>query len=186
MVLALRMWRHYLLRNVVHIYTDHNSLKCIFTQPYLNMRQSRWLELIKYYELEVHYHPGKMNVVEDALSLKAHYNSLPIVHLTREESGTCVFPDMSLHNITLTPLPREEIIAMQKNDEGMAHLRRRLLDGDLKVNCFCEDAERTLWSKDRLIVPNKEALKKKILNEAHKSKYSIHVGSTKMYHDLRK
>jgi hypothetical protein len=67
----------------------------------------------------------------------------------------------------------------------MAHLRRRLLEGDLKVNCFHEDVEGTLWLKDRLVVPKREALKKKILDEAHISRYSIHLGSTKMYHDLR-
>jgi hypothetical protein len=55
--MALTTWRHYLYRNVVHIYMKHKSLKYIFTQPDLNMRQRRWLELIKDYELEVHYHP---------------------------------------------------------------------------------------------------------------------------------
>jgi hypothetical protein len=80
---------------------------------------------------------------------------------------------------------RDEIIAAQKNDEGMAHLRRRLSEGDLKVNCFHEDAERTLWFKDKLVVPKKAALKKKTLDRAHMSRYSIHPGSTKMYHDLR-
>jgi hypothetical protein len=65
---ALKIWRHYLLGNLCHIYTDHKSLKYIFTQADLNMRQRRWLELIKDYELEVHYHPGKANVVTDALS----------------------------------------------------------------------------------------------------------------------
>jgi hypothetical protein len=54
-----------------------------------------------------------------------------------------------------------------------------------KVACFREDAEGTLWFKDRLVVPRKEALKKKILDEAHTSRYTIHLGSTKMYHDLR-
>jgi hypothetical protein len=73
-VMALRTWRHYLLGNVVHICTDHKSLKYIFTQPDLNMRQRRWLELIKDYELEVHYHPGKANIIADALSHKAHCN----------------------------------------------------------------------------------------------------------------
>jgi hypothetical protein len=87
-VMALRTWRHYLLGNVVQIYIDHKSLKYIFTQPDLNMRQRRWLELIKDYELEVHYHPGKANVVVDALSRKAHCNYLPAVHLTGEESST--------------------------------------------------------------------------------------------------
>jgi hypothetical protein len=59
---ALKIWRHYLLGNICHIYTDHKSLKYIFTQSELNMRQRRWLELIKDYELEIHYHPGKANV----------------------------------------------------------------------------------------------------------------------------
>jgi hypothetical protein len=73
---ALKAWRHYLLGNVCNIYTDHKSLKYIFTQPELNMRQRRWLELIKDYNLQVHYHPRKANVVADALSRKSHYHSL--------------------------------------------------------------------------------------------------------------
>jgi hypothetical protein len=79
--------------------------------------------LIKDYELEVHYHPGKANVVADVLSRKAHYNYLPVVRLTREESSTRVLPDLSLFNITLTPTLRDEIIAAQKNDEGMGHIK---------------------------------------------------------------
>jgi hypothetical protein len=58
-------------------------------------------------------------------------------------------------------------------------------EGDPKVACFREDAEGTLWFKERLVVPKKKALKKKILDEAHTLRYSIHPGSTKMYHDLR-
>jgi hypothetical protein len=73
---ALKIWRHYLLGNVCHIYKDHKSLKYIFTQSELNMRQRRWLELIKDYELEIHYHPGKANVVADALSHKAFCHCL--------------------------------------------------------------------------------------------------------------
>jgi hypothetical protein len=68
---ALKIWRHYLMGPHCNIYTDHNSLKYIFTQADLNMRQRRWLELIKDYDLEVHYHPGKANIVADALSCKA-------------------------------------------------------------------------------------------------------------------
>jgi hypothetical protein len=75
------------------------------------MWQRRWLELIKDYELEVHYHPGKANVVADALSHKAHYNYLSAIRLTGEESSTRVLPDLSLYNITLTPVLRGEIIA---------------------------------------------------------------------------
>jgi hypothetical protein len=73
---------------VVHIYTDHKSLKYIFTQLDLNMRQRRWLELVKDYELEVHNHPGKVNVVADALSHKAHCNYLPTVLSAGPESRT--------------------------------------------------------------------------------------------------
>jgi hypothetical protein len=83
------------------------------------MRQRRWLELIKDYELEVHYHLGKANIVTDVLSRKAHCNYLPVMPLTREGSSIRVLPDLSLYNITLTPILRDEIIAAQKNDEGM-------------------------------------------------------------------
>ena len=73
---ALKIWRHYLLGNKCHIYTDHKSLKYIFTQTDLNLRQRRWLELIKDYDLEVHYHPGKANDVADALRRKKYANEL--------------------------------------------------------------------------------------------------------------
>jgi hypothetical protein len=71
---TLKIWRHYLMGNKCDIYTDHKSLKYIFTQSELNLRQRRWLELIKDYDLNIHYHPGKANVVTDALSRK-HYLS---------------------------------------------------------------------------------------------------------------
>jgi hypothetical protein len=71
---ALKMWRHYLMGTHYNISTDHKSLKYIFTQADLNMRQRRWLELIKDYDKEVHYHPGKANVVADALSQKSQCN----------------------------------------------------------------------------------------------------------------
>ena len=65
---ALKEWRHFLLGNRCEIYTDHKSLKYIFTQPELNLRQRRWLELVKDYDVGIHYHPRKANVVADALS----------------------------------------------------------------------------------------------------------------------
>jgi ribonuclease HI len=67
---ALKIWRHYLFGQRCDIYTDHKSLKYIFTQSELNMRQRRWLELVKDYD----YHPGKANVVADALSRKSYVN----------------------------------------------------------------------------------------------------------------
>jgi hypothetical protein len=67
-VQALKIWRHYLMRKRCELYMDHKSLKYIFTQANLNLRQRRWLELIKNYDLGINYHPGKANVVTGALS----------------------------------------------------------------------------------------------------------------------
>ena len=69
-IFALKIWRHYLLGDQVLIYTDHKSLKYIFTQRDLNMRQRRWLELMADYDIDLQYHPGKVNTVPDALSRK--------------------------------------------------------------------------------------------------------------------
>jgi hypothetical protein len=80
---------------------------------------------------------------------------------------------------------RGEIIAVQSSDEGVTHMKRRLTEGDPKVNCFRMDEEGTLWFKDHLVVPKNHELRKKIFDEAHTSKYSIHLGNTKMYHDLK-
>jgi hypothetical protein len=92
----------------------------------------------------------------DALCRKAHCNYLPAVHSTGEESSTQVLPDLSLFNITLMPTWRSEIIAAQKNDEGMGHIKRTLQEGNPKVACFREDVKGTLLyrikrnlSKDR-------------------------------------
>jgi hypothetical protein len=87
-----------------------------------------------------------------------------------------VLPNLSLVNITLAPTLSTEIIAAQKDDKGMGHIKRRMREGDPKVACFREDVEGTLWFKERLVVPRREA---------HTSRYSIYPGSTKMYHDLR-
>jgi hypothetical protein len=77
---ALKIWRHYMIGNKCQIFTDHKSLKYIFTQKDLNLRQRRWLELIKDYDLDIQYHPGKANVAADALSWKGQTNML-IGHL---------------------------------------------------------------------------------------------------------
>jgi hypothetical protein len=115
-VYALKVWRHYLLGNLIHIYTDHKSLKYLFTQPDLNMRQRRWLELIKDYELEIHYHLGKANVVADTLSRKHHCNHLMIQPITSccdlEEMDLHVIPHGALTNIALIPTIKEEVVAV--------------------------------------------------------------------------
>ncbi|WMV55094.1 hypothetical protein MTR67_048479 [Solanum verrucosum] len=81
-VFALKIWRHYLYEEKCEIYTDHKSLQYIFQQKYLNLRQRRWVELLKDYECAILYHPGKANVVTDALSQKS-MGSLAHLTLTR-------------------------------------------------------------------------------------------------------
>jgi ribonuclease HI len=81
---ALKIWRHYIICKRCEVYSDHKSLKYIFTQPYLNLRQRRWLELIKDYDLGINYHPGKANVVADALSRRSHLNILATRELLPE------------------------------------------------------------------------------------------------------
>jgi hypothetical protein len=67
---ALKIWRHYLIYHRCEIYSDHKSLKYIFTRTDLNLRQHRWLELTKDYDVGINYHPGKANIIADALSRK--------------------------------------------------------------------------------------------------------------------
>jgi hypothetical protein len=81
---ALKIWRHYIIGRRCEVYSDHKSLKYIFTQPDLNLRQQRWLELIKDYDLEINYHPGKANVIVDALSRRSHVNMLATRELLPE------------------------------------------------------------------------------------------------------
>ena len=75
-VMALKMWRHHLYGAKFELFTDHKSLKYVFTQRDLNLRQRRWVEYMKDYDFELAYHPGKANVVADALSRRSHVASL--------------------------------------------------------------------------------------------------------------
>ena len=175
MVHALKIWRHYLLGNPVHIYSDYKSIKYIFTQSELNLRQRRWLELIKDYDLEIHYHPGKANVVADALSrmAKCNYTSATPMHATlcqeMEKLNLAIVAEGTLTNITLTPTLRDQIVSAQKNDVGMDKIRQLLGESDPQVQCFHQDSEGILWFKDQMVVPKDFELRKQILDEAHLS-----------------
>jgi hypothetical protein len=81
---ALKIWRHYIMGTKCQVYTNHKSLKYIFTQKDLNLRQRRWLEVIKDYDLEIHYHPSKADLVADALSRKEHVHVAIVAQLPDE------------------------------------------------------------------------------------------------------
>jgi hypothetical protein len=167
---ALKIWRHYLFGQRCDIYTDHKSLKYIFTQNELNMRQRRWLELVKDYNLEIHYHPGKANIVADALSRKSYVNMAVAFHTL----GT---------SFEAEPTLEAEIRQHQKEDKKLQDIRELLKIG--KAPHFRGDDQGTLWYKGPICVPDVANLRKLILSEAHDTAYSIHPGSTKMYYDLK-
>jgi hypothetical protein len=144
---ALKMWRHYLMGTHCNIYTDHKSLKYIFTQAYLNIRQTRWLELIKHYDLEVHYHLGKANVVADALSRKSQYNYMlmdsRINTMCDELSKTRieVIPSGTLPYISVEPTLLDQIIMAQLGDKGVQIIKDNLNQKVEKYKCFHQDSK---------------------------------------------
>jgi hypothetical protein len=169
---------------------DHKSLKYIFTQSELNMRQRKWLELIKDYDLEIHYHPDKANVVADALSRKSQVNMLAAHPMPYELAKEFDRLSLGILNNTqgvtvkLEPTLEQDNRKGQKDDEKINEIRQLIIDG--KGPDFHEDAEGVVWFKDRLCVLDIKSIRELILKEAHETTYSIHPGSEKMYQDLKK
>ncbi|GKB59874.1 putative reverse transcriptase domain-containing protein, partial [Tanacetum coccineum] len=161
---ALKIWRHYLYGTKSVIYTDHKSLQHIFSQKELNMQQRRWIELFSDYDYEICYHPGKANVVADALSRKERVNPKRVRAM----------------NMTLQSCINDRILTAQKEAmDEFAGLQKGL---DEMIE---QRSDGTFYYLDRIWVPLKGEVKNLIMNEAHKSKYSVHPGADKMYYDLR-
>ena len=133
------------------------------------------MELIKDYNLEVHYHPKKANVVADALSRKSYQVEEAPLSLNLAEV---------LAHIALVSHLLEQINMEQRQDTlEIPHIKKLITEG--RGPQFSIDEQGVVRYKDRLVVPSNEELKRKVLNEAHHSKLSIHPSSNKMYHDLR-
>ena len=173
-VFALKIWRHYLYGEKCRIFTDHKSLKYLLTQKDLNLRQCRWLELLKDYDCIIDYHLGKANVVADALSRKM------ISALTLEDYDCKLAPNGALlAQLTVIPDLRQMIVNAQKKDDKLQELAQLVSTGD--NTDFAIDGSGGLLYKNRLCVPNDMELKKKILYESHNTVFTMHPGSNKMY-----
>ncbi|KAJ0863857.1 putative nucleotidyltransferase, Ribonuclease H [Helianthus annuus] len=166
-VFALKIWRHYLYGTRCTIFTDHKSLQHIFDQKELNMRQRRWVELLNDYDCEIKYHPGKANVVADALSRKERVKTLRVRAL-----------EMTIRTNLTARIRDAQQEALKGENRKAEYLR-----GALKY--MAPNEEGALYFKKRIWVPLYGGIREVILHEAHKSRYSIHPGSDKMYQDLK-
>jgi hypothetical protein len=170
------------------LYTDHKSFKYIFTLLNLNIRQRRWLDLIKDYDLGINYHPGKANMVADALSRRSHVSQLVVDSMPFELCEE--FNKLNLRIIANTEAMEmevgsnllQEIRKGQVEDEKIQEIKHNIKEE--KSPGFSDDEEGVLWYKGRICVPSIKELKDKILHEVHESGYSIHLGGNKIYHDL--
>lgn len=174
-VFALKLWRHHLLGTKFELFTDHKSLKYIFTQKDLNQRQVRWLEFLSSYDLDITYTPGKANVVADALS--------------RRRMTMCNVVEATLFQLVATPTLIDRIVAKQYEDSMLKRIRDSVSsrEGDRKGDWGAQiDQKGVLSINGRICVPNVDGLRQEILRENHHSKLAIHPGVTKMYQNMKK
>jgi ribonuclease HI len=163
---ALKIWRHYLIGHRCEIYSDHKSIKYIFTQTYLNLRQRRWLELIKDYDLGINYHPGKANVTAGALSRRKYCRAAFARRMQPELRKEIKYLNLAIINdATITmevePTLEAEIRKEQLEDAKLEEIRQLIKDN--KTSNFSEDSQDTLWLGTRICVPNLKHLKELIL-----------------------
>ncbi|KAL0561497.1 hypothetical protein IC582_001926 [Cucumis melo] len=192
-VLALKIWRHYLFGEKCHIFADHKSLKYIFDQKELNLRQRRWLELIKDYDCTIEYHPGKANVVADALSRKSRLPKSALCGIrasllselrgfkavmTAESSGSLLAQFQVRSSLVA------EIVGRQPEDSNLQKMLAKAKQGPEAE--FELRTDGAIVKQGRLCVPNISELKGVRLEEAHNSAYAMHPRSTKMYRTLKK
>ena len=177
-VFALKIWRHYLYGENYFIYTDHKSLKYFPSQRELNLRQRRWMELIKDYDCVINYHPEKANVVAYALSRKSLQTLRELnAHLSLSEDSAIVA------ELIAKPDLLNRVPEAQNNDEKIATIVNQDIVG--KETEFTVKDDGFLYYRDRVCVPNDDELKKSILKEAHSGSFAIHPDSTKRYQDLK-
>ncbi|GJU48373.1 putative reverse transcriptase domain-containing protein [Tanacetum coccineum] len=169
-----KIWRHYLYETKCTMFTDHKSLQHILDQKELNIRQRRWLELLSDYDYDIRYHPWKANVVADALSRKERIEPLRVRSLVKTIGLDLPkrILEAQIEALKLENLENEDVGGMIRKDIPKEKLEPR--------------ADGTLCLNDRGWLPCYGYLRSVIMHESHKSKYSIHPGSKKMYQDMKK
>ncbi|GJT17210.1 putative reverse transcriptase domain-containing protein [Tanacetum coccineum] len=179
-VFALKIWRHYLYGTKCTVFTDHKSLQHILDQKELNMRQRRWLELLSDYDCDIRYHPGKANVVADALSRKEREPPLRVRALVMTISLD--LPKQILNAQTEARKPEN----IKSEDVGGMLVENAKFPEAIREQKLEPRADGTLCLNGRSWLPCYGDLRTVIMHESHKSKYSIHPGSDKMYQDMKK
>ena len=192
-VFTLKIWHHYLYGELFEVYSDHKSLKYIFTQQDLNMRQRGWMEFLEDYDFTLHYHPGKENVGVDALSRKSRgalasiasqeWWMLEIVgqlglQYNEQAQGT-------LGSLVATPSLLSRVIESQGQDAEIVSIRDRVQSGTCDEG-WTIHVDGSLQYRGRVVVPQLTDLREEILMEFHCSRFVVHSGGTKMYQDLRR
>ena len=174
-IFALKIWRHYLYGVTYEIFIDHKSLKYIFQQRDLNLRQRRWSELLKNYDRDILNHPGKANVVADTLSRKssgsfAHISieRRPLIQELYElvDQGLMMKISRSgglLAQFRVRSVLRDKIKAAQSRDPILIELKENVRAG--KFTDFTLDDEGVLWISGRVCVPNVDNLREEILEK---------------------
>jgi hypothetical protein len=149
---TLKIWRHYLMGNRCELFTDHKSLKYFFNQTELNMWQRRWLELIKDYDVEINYHPGKANVVADALSRKTYCNNImlkeeqPTIDEELEKLRIEIVDHGQANELHVTYDLEDRIRTVQKSCAEIKVQRELMKDG--KAEDYRLDEQGTVWLKE--------------------------------------
>ncbi|KAF8046536.1 hypothetical protein N665_3639s0001 [Sinapis alba] len=175
-VFALKIWRSYLYGAKVQILTDHKSLKYIFTQPELNLRQRRWMEFVADYNLEIAYHPGKANLVADALSWRrAEVSSEREAEVLEGMVRTLRLNTVASKDepLGLEAVNQADVLSRIKQAQGLDENLQKVARNDKTEYQVAQDG--TILVHGRISVPNVRELKEEIMGQSHKSKFSVHL-----------